>query len=174
MVAMSTQTQHVTSVPLEVKHVDEAHVVGLYGATLIQIWRGTVSGAASARINRIARALVESNSGPVSCLYVVERSSPPPGDEARKALAAFSRDLVSRMRIAVVVAEGGGFRGSLVRAVGVTLTTLLPHSSKFSFVSDVPVGAKLIEPHMIAGIGGASSLTQAAEQLRQKIGSGSA
>ncbi|MET0794024.1 MAG: hypothetical protein ABW061_21060 [Polyangiaceae bacterium] len=150
--------------------VDEAHIVGLYGSTLIQIWRGVVSAEASAQMNRIARGRVDSQSGAVSSLFVVERSSPPPGDEARQNFAVFSRDLVSRMRIAVVVAEGGGFRGSLVRAVGVTLTTLLPHSSKFNFVNDVVTAAKLIESHMAPGMGGAASLIAATEQLRQKIG----
>jgi hypothetical protein len=172
IVAMSNQTQPGTPVLIEVRDVDEAHIVGLYGATLIQIWRGAVSGTASRQMNRIARALVESNPAPVSSLFVVERSSPPPNDEGRKEFAAFSRDLVSRMSIAVVVAEGGGFRGSLVRAVGVTLTTLLPHSSKFKFVNDMAAAARLIEPHMTPGTGGAEGLIQAAEQLRQKIGSG--
>jgi len=168
---MSTQTQNGTPVPIVVKDVDDAHIVGLYGATLIQFWRGAVTSSASAAMLRIARALLDSNSGPVSSLFVVERSSPPPEDEARKHFAAFSRDLVARMKIAVVVAEGGGFRGSLVRAVGVTLTTLLPHSSKFKFVNDIVVAANLIEPYMTPGLGGASSLVQAAEHLRVRIGS---
>jgi hypothetical protein len=168
---MNTQAQHATPLPIMVKDVDDAHLVGLYGATLIQIWRGAVTGQAAAAMIRIARALVDSSAGSVSSLWVVERSSPPPDDEARRHFAAFSRDLVSRMKIAVVVAEGGGFRASLVRSVGVTLTLLLPHSSKFKFVNDIVVAANLIEPHMAPGIGGAASLLDAVEQLRKKIGS---
>lgn len=168
---MSSQTQRGAPVPLVVRDVDEAHVVGHYGATLIQIWRGAVTGNASAAMVRIARALIDANPGSVSSLFVVERSSPPPDDDARKHFAAFSRDLVSQMKIAVVVAEGGGFRASLVRAVGVTLTTLLPHSSKFKFVNDIVGAAHLIEPHLARGMGGAATLIEAAEQMRQKIGS---
>lgn len=168
---MSAQLQNGTPVPILVRAVDKAHIVGVYGSTLIQIWRGAVASEAAAQMNRIARALLDSKSGAVSSLFVVERSSPPPGDEGRKEFAAFSRDLVSRMSIAVVVAEGGGFRGSLVRAVCVALTTLLPHTSKFKFVNDVALAGKLIEPHMAPGIGGAASLIAATDQLRQQIGS---
>jgi hypothetical protein len=67
--------------------------------------------------------------------------------ETRKTLAAFSRDGVSRMSTSVVVAEGGGFRSALVRAVGVTLTTILPHSSKFRFVNDLVVGHRRATLH---------------------------
>jgi len=168
---MSTQTQDGTPVQMVVKEVDDAHVVGVYGATLIQVWRGSVTNKAATGMIRIARALVDSYPGSGSSLFIVERGSPPPDDESRKHLAAFSRDLASRMKIAVVVAEGGGFRGSLVRAVGVTLTMLLPHSSKFKFVNDIGVGATLVEPHMTPGTGGAAKLIEVAEQLRQKIGS---
>jgi hypothetical protein len=51
----------------------------------------------------------------------------------------------------VVVAEGGGFRAALVRAVGVTLTTLLPHSSKFKFENDLDTTIRLLEPHLMPG-----------------------
>jgi hypothetical protein len=120
-------------------------------------------------MNRIARWLVGSSVHPASSLFIVERGSPTPDDESRKNLAAFSRDVVSRMGISVIVAEGGGFRSALVRAVGVTLTTILPHSSKFRFVNDVASAVRLIEPHLELGSGGAQGLLAAAEELRGKI-----
>ena len=114
--------------------------------------------------------LVTSSRDPVSSLFIIERGSPAPDDATRKSLASFSRDIVSRMSISVVVAEGGGFRSAMVRAVGVTLTTILPHSSKFRFVNDVTSASQLIEPHLKAGSGGAQGLLAAADELRAMIG----
>ena len=158
------------SVPALVRVVDDVHIVGVWGTTLIQIWRGAPTGILSAEVNRIARGMVESSVHPISSLFIVERGSPTPDDETRKNFAAFSRDIVSRMSISVVVAEGSGFRSALVRAVGVTLTTILPHSSKFRFVNDLASAVRLIEPHLKPGSGSAQGLTAAAEELRAKIG----
>jgi len=162
-------TREISGQPILVYACDSVHVVGSWSTVLIQIWRGPPSGEAFAGVNRAAQAFVDSHTKPVCCLFIVERSSPPPDDEARKKLATFSRDIVSRMAISAVVAEGGGFRAALVRAVGVTLTTILPHSSKFKFVNDVAVAVRLIEPHLKLPNGG-EHLTQAAEVLRAKIG----
>lgn len=156
--------------PGVVRVVDDAHVVGVWGTTLIQIWRGAPTPALTMEANRIANALIASSSAPVSSLFVVEAASPPPDDETRKALAAFSRDIVSRMSISVVVAEGGGFRAALVRGVGIALTMILPHSSKFKFVNDMSSGVRMVEPHLKPGSGGAKALLDAAEGMRAKIG----
>lgn len=155
---------------LLVRAVDDVHVVGTWGRTLIQIWRGAPTKALTLEANRIADELVAASRVPASSLFIVESSSPPPDDDTRKALAAFSRDIVSRMSISVVVAEGGGFRSALVRGVGVALTLILPHSSKFKFVHDVSGAVKLIEPHLPPGTGGGKGLLDAASELRGKIG----
>jgi hypothetical protein len=155
---------------IDVRVADDTHVVAIWGTTLIQIWRGTATGEASAEVNRIGRELVAHATTPATSLFIVERGSPPPGDETRKNFAAFSRDIVSRMALGVVVAEGGGFRGALVRAVGVTLTTLMPHSSKFKFVNDLDTALGLLEPHLARGIGGRERLLSVTEELRKKIG----
>lgn len=153
-----------------VRAVDDVHVVGVWRQTLIQIWRGAPTKALTLEANRIAEALVASSATPASSLFIVEAGSPPPDDETRKALAAFSRDIVSRMSISVVVPEGGGFRSALVRGVGVALTMILPHSSKFKFVNDVSGAVRLIEPHLSPGIGGAKGLLDATHELRGAIG----
>ena len=152
-----------------VRAVDDVHVVSVWGPTLIQIWRGAPTKALTLEANRIADALIASSSVPVSSLFIVESGSPPPDDETRKALAAFSRDIVSRMSISVVVAEGGGFRSALVRGVGAALTMILPHSSKFKFVNDLSSGVRLIEPHLNPGTGGGKGLLDATDELRGKI-----
>jgi len=165
--SLSSAAQGVLLPRVVVRRVDDVHVFGTWGTTLIQIWRGPPSGKLSAEVNRIAGEFITSHPGDVSSLFIVERSSPPPDDETRKNFAAFSRDLSAKMNISIVVAEGGGFRGALVRAVGVTLTTLLPHSAKFKFVNDLNVAARLVEPHL--RVGDSQTLLAACEELRAKI-----
>jgi hypothetical protein len=72
--------------------VDDSHIVGVWGRTLIPIWRGPATGEASAEVNRIGRELVASSTVPATLLFIVERSSPPPGDETRK---NFARSVVT-------------------------------------------------------------------------------
>jgi hypothetical protein len=74
------------------------------------------------------------------------------------------------MALGVVVAEGGGFRAAIVRAVGLTLTTLVPHGGNFKFVNDLPSAINLLGPHVQAGIGGTEGLARAVEELRARIG----
>lgn len=148
---------------------DSVHVVGTWGRTFIQIWRGATTHDAVAEMNRFVGRFVESNGGPATSLFIVERTSPPPDDASRKQIAAFSRDAASHMSLSVVVAEGGGFRAALVLGVGVTLTTLLPHRSKFKFENDLGTAIRLLEPHLMPGTGGAEGLETAVEELRSKI-----
>jgi hypothetical protein len=155
---------------LDIRAIDDAHIVAIWGRTLIQIWRGNATGEASGEVNRIGRELVGSDTFPATSLFIVERGSPPPGEETRRNFAAFSRDIVSRMNLSVVVAEGGGFRGALVRAVGVTLTTVMPHRSKFEFVNDLGVAVRLLAPHLPPGVGSAEKLMSVTDELRKKIG----
>jgi hypothetical protein len=154
---------------VELRALDPAHCVAIWARTLIQIWRGVATGEACIEMNRIAAEMVEANPFPATSLFIVEASSPPPEDEPRRELAKFSRHIVSRMSIAVIVAEGGGFRSAIVRAVGVTLTTLMPHRVPFKFVDDVRTAAKLLDPHLAPRSGGAQELLHAVEELRAKI-----
>jgi len=147
--------------------VDDVHAVGTWRTILIQVWRGAPNGPLSAEVNELTERFMRDTRGPTSSLFVIERGSPPPDEACRRNLATFSRDLVSRMSIAVAVSEGGGFRSALVRAVGVTLTTLLPHSAKFKFVNDLNVAARLVEPHL--RVGDSQTLLAACEELRAKI-----
>jgi hypothetical protein len=121
-------------------------------------------------MNRVALELVAASSIPATSLLLVEARSPLPDDEARRDLATFSRDVVSRMSLAVVVSEGGGFRGALVRAVGVTLTTIVPHRSHFKFTNDVESAAQLLARHLQPASVGAADLVRAVEEARLKIG----
>lgn len=153
-----------------VRSVDDAHVVATWGRTFIQIWRGVPTAAASAEVNRLADAFVDASSIPATSLFIVEPKSPPPEEQTRKNFATFSRDIVKRMSLAVIVAEGGGFRGAIVRAVGLTLTTMIPHRSRFSFVNDVETAAEMLTPHLMPGTGGAAELLRVVEEVRGMIG----
>lgn len=155
---------------LDILVADDAHVVATWGATFIQIWRGATTASNSARMNELASAFVSASPLPATSLFVVEAKSPSPDDASRKNLAAFSRDIVAQMKMSVVVAEGGGFRGALVRAVGAALTTILPHRSRFKFADDVPAASELIAPYLPAGSGGADALVRAAAEARTQIG----
>jgi hypothetical protein len=156
--------------PVDVRALDDAHVVGTWARTFIQIWRGVPTAKATADVNRFASAFVAADTFRATSLFIVEPRSPAPDDEPRKNFAAFSRDIVGQMSLAVIVSEGGGFRGALVRAVGVTLTTMVPHRSHFKFVNDVETAAQLLKPYLLPGSGGAEALLRVVEDLRGKIG----
>jgi len=160
--------------PVDVRALDDAHVFGTWGRTLIQVWRGVATAKASAHINRVAAEFVGADPVRATSLFVVEPRSPAPEDETRKNFATFSRDIVGHMALAVIVSEGGGFRGALVRAVGVTLTTMIPHRSHFKFVNDLDIAAQLLKPYLLPGSGGAEGLIRATEELRTKIGTSKA
>jgi hypothetical protein len=153
----------------EIYALDSAHCVAVLGRTLIQIWRGVASAEAMTEMNRVARRLVDADPFPATSLFIVEASAPPPEPQPRQQLAKFSSDAVSRMKLAVVVAEGSNFRAAIVRAVGVTLTSLSPHRSRFKFVGDVQTAATMLEPFLSVRTGGARGLLDAAESLRRKI-----
>jgi hypothetical protein len=152
-----------------VRSIDDAHVVATWGRTFIQIWRGVATAAASAEVNRLADAFCDASSFPATSLFIVESQSPPPEDQTRKNFATFSRDIVSRMSLAVIVAEGGGFRGAIVRAVGLTLTTMMPHRSRFNFVNDIETAAGMLAPHLSPGTSGAAGLVRTVQELRQMV-----
>jgi hypothetical protein len=155
--------------PVHIQAVDVDRCVGTWDRTVIQIWRKAVAPEAVIEMNWTAGRLLAKEGGPVTCLFVVEPSSPPPNDGARKELARFSRDIVRRMALAVIVAEGGGFRAALVRGVGVALTTLIPHSVPFKFVNTVDEALALLRPHLSVTAGGAEGLRRALTEMRAQM-----
>jgi len=154
---------------VSIKAADADHAVGVWGQTLIQVWRGKACAPAFTAINAVARTLVAEAPARAMSLSVVEATSPPPDDVARRILATFSDEIVSKMAVAIVVAEGGGFRASLVRAVGIALTVLMPHRVPFKFVSRVADAWPLLLPHLPRGTE-LSELLNATEEVRGAIG----
>ena len=74
--------------------------------------------------------------------------------------------MVPKMAGAVLVAEGSGFRASLVRGVGLALTTLMPHRIPFKFVATVDEAVDHLAPKLRVTSGGSPVLKAVVERLR--------
>ncbi len=146
--------------------MDSDHCVAIWERTLLHIWRGTCTAPAVAEMARIARRLIASPGAPVTSFSLVEEQSGPPPEHARAELAKFTQDCVAQMAGAVIVAEGSGFRTSLVRGVGTALTLLVPHRVPYKFFSNVTEGAAFLAPYLPPGAGGSVGLKEAVESLR--------
>lgn len=140
--------------------------IAVWQQTVIHVWRGEATVENVAKMVATCNELIASSRAPVTCLGIVERSSPPPVEPVRAALAQWSRDVVPRMVGAVIVAEGSGFRAALVRGVGLALTTLMPHRIPFKFVSSVDEAIDHLAPKLPVASGGASVLRSVVEHLR--------
>lgn len=155
-----------------------AHDAGYCFATwdrlVVAIWRLGPTGTAVREMSVAVSSLVASQGEACSFLGIVEPTSPPPDDKARAELVKFTREIVPKLAVAVIVGEGGGFRASLVRAVGVTLTTLMPNQVPFKFPGSVDDATILIAPHLSVGAGGVPGLRRALADIRAQfpIGSG--
>jgi hypothetical protein len=134
--------------------------------TLFCVYRGTATVEHVTLTSKHCRALIERNEGPATYLSIIERSSPAPTEEVRRVLAVWSRDVVTKMAAAVIVAEGGGFKNALVRGVGVALTALVPHKIPFKFSSTAAEGIHLISRSLSVEHGGAAALQFAVEEVR--------
>ena len=146
--------------------------IATWHQTVVCVYRGPASLAHVALASKHCRAMVERNQGPATYFSIIERSSPAPTDEVRRVLAAWSRDVVSKMAAAVIVAEGGGFKNALVRGVGVALTALAPHRVPFKFSASSEEGVQLLSPHLPAEHGGAAGLQFAVDEVRASWGAG--
>src|SRR3954465_842233 len=140
--------------------------LAVWQQTVIHIWRGQPTVESIAEMVAACNQLISSSRAPVTYLSIVERSSPPPEEPVRAALAQWSRDVVPRMVGAVIVAEGSGFRSALVRGVGLALTTLMPHRIPFKFVSSVDDAIDHLASKLPVASGGAPMLRKVVEHLR--------
>jgi hypothetical protein len=151
-----------------VRVVDKDHCVAVWDRVLVQIWHFATTVSAVAQLDTIARAYIAQVKAPISSIAIVERTSPPPGDEVRALLSKFYRDLAPQMSQQIVVADGGGFRGAIVRAVGLTLSTLSPGTLPFRFVGSVQEATALVAPHLSTGAGGEMALRRIVEGIREE------
>ena len=147
---------------------DGDYFAAAWHETLLTVFRGACTLQHVLRINEACKALLDERRADVMYLSIIERSSPPPSDTVRRELATWSRDTVTRMAVAVVVAEGGGFKNALVRGVGVALTVLAPHKVPFKFASSVEEASTLIAPFLSQSAGGAADLVLAVAEVRNR------
>jgi len=147
---------------------DSDYFVAVWHETVFTVFRGPATLQHVLEISQTCKALLAENRGAVTYLSVIERSSPAPTETVRHELAIWSRDVVSKLAVAVMVAEGGGFKNALVRGVGVALTVLLPHKVPFKFASSVEEGAVLVAQFLPEKAHGPSELMLAIAGARSR------
>jgi hypothetical protein len=151
-----------------VRVIDKDHCVAVWDRVLVQVWHFATTGSAVAQLDAVARAYITQIKSPISSIAIVERTSPPPGDEVRTLLSRFYRELAPQMSQQIVVADGGGFRGAIVRAVGLTLSTLSPGTLPFRFVGSVQEATTLVAPHLSVAAGGEKALRRVVDGVREE------
>ncbi|HYQ46931.1 MAG TPA: hypothetical protein VER11_33400 [Polyangiaceae bacterium] len=146
---------------------DRDHFVADWHDTVVSMFRGAPTLQHVLNMSNACKALLEQRPAQVTYLSVIERSSPAPTETVRRELAVWSRDVVTKLALAVIVAEGGGFKNAIVRGVGIALTVVLPHQVPFKFTSSVEEGATLLGPFLPADSGGAMALISAVAAGRE-------
>lgn len=150
--------------------IDHNHVVATWDNVFLLLWRGEATAGGVEDMARVAATWVrERAKGTTTVLSVIENRSPPPNDRVRPLLMAFYRDLAPVMRRPLVVAEGSGFRGALVRGVGTAVSALAPSLLPFQFPSSVNDAAAIIAPSLSARSGGAPALIEAVAFVRRQL-----
>ena len=145
--------------------------VGTLDRTLIQFWRGVATLDAMTEMNRIAARLIDADPFPATSLFITWRHRRrPPSPSRGSSSAKFSNEAVGRMKFAVVVAEGSGFRAAIVRGAGLTLHDPQPVPLELQ-VRGRRAGRRLpcSSRHLPPRTGGAKWLLDAAEALRRKL-----
>ena len=100
---------------------------------------------------------------------MVVRGTPMPGDDVRAEFQKMMREGPGKLRCAAIVAEGGGFHGSAVRAVVTGLMMVVRPRFPMTVHSSVAEAAAWISTQ--AGPGGvtASELTAAVDAMRGRL-----
>jgi hypothetical protein len=146
---------------------DHDYCLATWRQTVLSLWSGPPTVEQVRRVSAACKLLLSKGQGPVTYLSVIERSSPAPTEPVRKEFANWSRDVVTKLAVAVMVAEGGGFRAALVRGVGIALTALVPHQVPFKFATSVDEGVQLLARSLPPGVT-AIDLNAAIAELRQR------
>jgi hypothetical protein len=105
---------------------------------------------------------------------IIEHNSAAPKGKALERLAAHSRDTVSKMALAVVVAEGNSFRRSFARAGTIALARLFPHQVPYRVVETVDAAIAELTPYVPAALGATpDDLRAAISSLRRQFAAAS-
>jgi hypothetical protein len=152
----------------KVLRVDSDYVFATWDRVLLHVWTGQATSVAVRELRRIAAAFIKEATHPICCVSTVEPSSPPPTDNVRKELSALYAELTRDSAHSLVIAEGGGFRGAIIRGVGLTLSALAPQKLPFKFVSSIHEASTIIEPHLSPTSGGAAGARAMIDRVRAK------
>jgi hypothetical protein len=155
---------------LNVVKLDHLYCVATWDRVLIQLWRGPATEETAQRFREIGEAFLRDNAGqPLSTLSIVESGSPPPTNKVRVAMADSFRGLAHGMRHQIVVAEGSAFRTSLVRAVGLALSTMSASPLPLKFAVSLDEAAWTLAPDLSPNSGGADGLKRTIASLRSLV-----
>jgi len=169
--ALWQDSPHPPVIQLDVRGIiDNAFLIGTWDRVLMTIWRGDPTIEAAQLLSKFGREFVAADRGlPICFLSVIESRSPPPSDKVRKELSAAFREFAPAMKHQIFVSEGSGFRGALVRGVGLTVSTLAPSLLPFKFAGSLDEAAVTLAPNLTARAGGSDGLKAAVAQFRQKL-----
>jgi hypothetical protein len=134
-------------------HVGDGLVVARIGLVCVAIWRKDSTVERVAKQGEGLARVVGQSPGNAGFLCVVEESSAPPNEEARRLSAKMLEQHGDRLRAVAVVIEGSGFRASIVRSVASGIVWLARRQSKtpVSYVATVGAGAKWLSDYVHIG-----------------------
>jgi hypothetical protein len=120
----------------------EDHVVAIFDDVMIQLWTHAVPLDAARRVNVAADRMAASGK-PFSTLIVVAAAAKPPTDQARRLLLSFAQRHAKAMQTCVLVVEGSGLRGAIMRSIMTGMSLLVPQIP-VAIVKDLDEGTELL------------------------------
>jgi hypothetical protein len=152
--------------PTTIEEIDNDHCIAVWHHTVICIWRSAPSVAMVQHLTDVCNQLL-ADKKPVSWFSIVERTSGAPAGPVRDAFATWTKQIVSKLAKAVIIAEGSPFRSAIVRGVGVALTAVMPRLVPFTIVTSVEDGLAQVAEHLDPSSGGVDALRREVAELRR-------
>ena len=146
---------------------DAAHAIAVHGTVLVTIWSGEMRAATVREAAAEGRRLAQLRPGETSFLNMIARGTPVPGNDVRAEFQQMMREKPGQMRCTAIVAEGGGFHGSVVRGVVTGLMMVVRPPFPMKVHAGVPEAAEWIAGQS-AGSVAAGALVAAVEAMRAR------
>lgn len=152
-----------------------ASAFGTWRTLAMLVWRTGVDVSTAQAFHRTASALARKPPGLLVLVHVIERTSAVPEDAVRKVFANVGPDIMAGGKCSIVVAEGDGLRGSLVRGVATGVTLLMRSAFPVKVVATVPDAAAIATSVLeTAGhpVGTGRDVATAIERIRAQVRTG--
>jgi hypothetical protein len=151
---------------------DAGHAIAVQGGVLITIWSGEMRAAAVRQAATESRRLTDARPGALSFLNMIVRGTPVPGEDVRAEFQKMIRQGPGALRCTAIVAEGGGFHGSAVRAVVTGITMVVRPKFPMKVHASVAEAAAWIAAQ--AGPAGATAaeISAAVDAMRARLAAG--